>query len=94
MQTKLAIDLGEGEIVVETNLWVITLWERKFKRKASDLINGVGIEDLAFMAHEVCKQQKILVPAMLDDFIKKLVKLEPVEDTTVVPTEPAPSAED
>jgi hypothetical protein len=93
MQTKLAIDLGEGEIVVETNLWVITLWERKFKRKASDLANGVGIEDLAFMAHELCKQHKIVVPAMLDDFIKKLVKLEPVEETTVVPTEPALSAE-
>lgn len=93
MQTKLAIDIGDGETVLETNLWVLTLWERKYKRKASDLANGVGIEDLAFIAHELCKQHKIVVPAMLDDFIKKLVKLEPVEDTTTVPTDPAPTAE-
>ena len=94
MQTTLRVDLGEGPFDVTTNLWVITLWERKFRRKASDLANGVGIEDLAFMAYEACKQQGVVVPATLDGFIQKCVQLDPVNDETVIPTKPAPTVGD
>lgn len=93
MQITLEVDLGEGPFHVTTNLWVITLWERRFKRKASDLGAGVGIEDLAFMAYEACKQQSVIVPATLDGFIQKLVKLEPIDETRPVPTGAAPTDE-
>jgi len=90
MQLKLKINTGEGEYEVSTNLYVIVTWERKFKRKASDLASGgIGMEDLAFMAYEATKQQGITVPAMFDDFIKRLVTLEVVEAEGANPTEGA-----
>lgn len=91
MKLTLKVDLGEGPAVVETNLYITVLWERKYKRKASDLANGVGAEDLAFMAHEAMKLAKIAVPMMLDDFIKKIVTLEVVEQETANPTPEAPT---
>jgi len=90
MQLKLKINTGEGEYEVSTNLYVIVTWERKFKRKASDLASGgIGMEDLAFMAYEATKQQGITVPAMFDDFIKRLITLEVVEAEGANPTEGA-----
>ena len=41
----------KGETVeVSTSLLTVVAWERKFKRKASDMGNGMGIEDIAFLA--------------------------------------------
>lgn len=94
MKLALSVDLGEGPIRVETNLYTTVLWERKYKRKASDLANGIGVEDLAYMAHEALKAQKIVVPAMLDDFIKKIVNLEVVSSETANPTPGEPTAAD
>jgi hypothetical protein len=88
---SLKVDIGEGPIVVDTNLYITVLWERKYKRKASDLAQGVGAEDLAFMAHEAMKQAKIIVPAALDDFIKKIVVLEVAETEPANPTLEAPT---
>lgn len=31
-------------------------WERQSKRKISDLANGIGMEDLAFLAYNVLKR--------------------------------------
>lgn len=94
MRMALKVDIGEGPIVVETNLYITVLWERKYKRKASDLAQGVGAEDLAFMAHEAMKLAKITTPAMLDDFIKKIAVLEVVEVEAANPTQEAPTAGD
>lgn len=87
MKLTLKIDQGNGEYQVETNLYVIVTWERKYKRKASDIQTaGIGMEDLAFMAYEASKQAGVTVPAMLDDFIKRLVTLEVVEGEPATPT--------
>lgn len=91
MKMNLKVDIGEGPVIVETNLFITVLWERKYKRKASDLAQGVGAEDLAFMAHEAMKQAKIVVPAMFDDFIRKIVSLEVVDSETANPTLEAPT---
>jgi hypothetical protein len=93
MQLTMQIDLGNGPVIVKTNLMVIVNWERKYKRKASDIsTSGIGMEDLSFMAHEAAKISGIgQIPLMLDDFIKQLVSLEVVESETVNPTEAAPS---
>jgi hypothetical protein len=92
MQLTLQIDLGNGPAVVTTNLMVIVNWERKYKRKASQLADGgIGMEDLAFMAHEAAKISGITVPLMLDDFIKQLISLDVIEQEDTNPTEAAPT---
>jgi hypothetical protein len=52
----------------------------------SDLSNGIGMEDLAFMAFECCRQINLSVPAIFDDYIKRLVNIDVVEDEDVNPT--------
>lgn len=94
MKLHLRLDLGDGPIELVTNLMVIILWERKFKRKASDMANGIGMEDLAFMAYECCKISNVAVPPIFDDFIKRIVDLEVVSEETENPTPGAVLAED
>ena len=92
MQLTLQIDYGHGPVQVKTNLMVIVNWERKYKRKASQLADGgIGMEDLAFMAHESAKLAGLTVPLMLDDFIKQIVQLEVVNEEDTNPIEAAPS---
>jgi hypothetical protein len=79
MQLTLRVDQGEGPVEVSTNLFTIVSWERKFKRKASDMASGIGIEDLAFLAYEAQRSSGVTVPALLDDYIKSLQNLEVVE---------------
>ena len=93
MQLDIEVDLGEGPFTVTTNLWVIVQWERRFKRKASDLANGSGAEDIAYMAYEACKLHGVTVPAVFDDFLKRAKSITPAEVETPTPTAPAPTAE-
>ena len=79
MQLTLKVELADNTYTVTTNLYVVVAWERKFKRKASDMANGIGIEDLAYLAFEASKLNKIVVPAEFDNFIKQLVNIEVVE---------------
>jgi hypothetical protein len=92
MQISIEVDLGEGPFIVTTNLWVQIQWERKFKTKMSELANGVGMEDIAYMAYEACKTNGVVVPAVYDDFLRRAKSVELVEATTPVPTEPAVTA--
>lgn len=77
----------KGEIQeVTTTLGTIVAWERKFKRKASDMGNGMGIEDIAFLAFEASKTHKIVVPASFDEFLNQLDNIEVVTEETENPT--------
>ena len=93
MQLTLAVQTTDGDYTVTTNLGVIIAWERKFKRKISDLSNGIGMEDLAFMAFECCKQNGHTVPAIFDDYIKRLQAVEVVGTGSENPTEAAVTSE-
>ena len=87
MQITLKLDTGGGPYEVTTNLWCAVQWERKYKRKMSDLAQGIGAEDLAYLAFEASKLHGITVPVVFDDFIKKLVAMpEVVEQEDVNPT--------
>lgn len=79
MKLTLAVDLGEGPVQVATNLYVIVQYERKYKRKASEMASSIGYEDLLFLAYESCKVHGITVPVVFDDFIKRAVSIEVVE---------------
>lgn len=66
---------------VQTNLMTIVLWERKYKRKASDMASGIGVEDLAFMCYEASRLNGITVPSTLDTFINSLTNIEVIDQT-------------
>ena len=90
MQITLKLDIGDGPHQVTTNLWCAVQWERKYKRKMSDLAQGIGAEDLAYLAWEASKVHGITVPVVFDDFIKKLVAMpEVVEQEDSNPTQAA-----
>jgi hypothetical protein len=91
MQLTIRVDQGDGPTDVKTNLFTIVAWERKYKRKASDMGNGIGIEDLAYLAHQACQQNNVVVPIVLDDFIKSLILLEVVSDEPDRPILPVPT---
>ena len=91
MQLTLKVELPDNIYTVTTNLYVVVAWERKFKRKASDMANGIGIEDLAYLAFEASKLNKIVIPAEFDNFIKQLVNIEVVEQDEPSFTEAEPT---
>jgi len=86
MKLTLRVDQGDGPIDISTNLYTIVAWERRFKTKASKIAEGIGMEDLAFMAHTALMQNGIIVPVVLDDFIKKLTQLEVIDTEDENPT--------
>ena len=72
MKIRLQVTPIEGDpYECETNLFVVVAWERKFKRQASSLANGIGAEDLAFFAFESARAAGITTPLAFDEFIKK-----------------------
>lgn len=95
MKLTLRVEFLNGQqATVETNLWVITQWERKFKSKISALASGVGAEDLAFMAFEACRMANIETPLLFDDFIKKIDKVEVIDSDNPKATQEEPNAGD
>jgi len=86
MKLTLRVDQGDGPLEITTNLFTIVAWERRFKTKASKISEGIGMEDLAFMAHTALQQNGIVVPVVLDDFIKSIVLLEVVDNEPENPT--------
>lgn len=89
MLLTLKVELPDETYEVSTNLFVVVQWERRFKRKASDMANGVGVEDLAYLAWESAKAAKIVVPSAFDDYLKKLVNIEVVSKDPENPTQAA-----
>jgi hypothetical protein len=67
------------------------LWERRFKRKAADMANGIGVEDLLYLAWEASKQAKIVVPADFDTYCRQVTNVEVVEQEAQNPTQAAPT---
>ena len=43
---------------VTTTIATVAAWERKYKRRISDLQAGIGVDDLMFMAWHVLNTQK------------------------------------
>ena len=92
MKITIALDLGEGPFEVTTNLFVVVQYERKFKRKASDMANGVGAEDLLYLPYGSCKLHAVVVPVAFDDFIRKCQSIEVVSEEPENPTLAPPTA--
>jgi hypothetical protein len=89
MKITLQCDLGEGTFQVTTTLYSVVEWERKFKRRASEIAtSGIGVEDLAYLAYVTIKLQgNVVIPPVFDDFVKRLVSIDVVDDQDSRPTE-------
>lgn len=92
MQLTIRVDTGDGPQEVTTTLWAIVAWERKFKTKASKMSEGMGMEDLAYLAYESARAAKITVPAVFDDYLKRIVSLD-VVSSDERPTRGEPDAD-
>ena len=80
-------EVGGNVYEVTTSLPVVIAWERKFKRKASELANGnIGLEDMVFWAYESAKRCNIPVPLSLDAYIDKVEAVEVKDTDTAGPT--------
>ena len=94
MKLNLQVTMQDGNTFeVSPTLFTVVAWERKYKRKASDMANGVGLEDLAFLAHSAAIHAGLSVPMMLDDFIKKADSIEVVGQEPENPTAQALTAD-
>ena len=94
MQLTLKVKPIEGDAYeVVTSLYTIVAMERRFKIRASDLANGIAMEHLAFLAFEAAKHSGVTVPAVFDDFVKRLAGVEVVDTENGNPIEAAVSSE-
>ena len=92
MKIRLQVTPNEGDpYECETNLFVVVAWERKFKRQASSLGNGIGAEDLAYFAYESSKVAGVMVPLAFDEFIKKTKSIDVISEDAASFTEAAVS---
>jgi hypothetical protein len=91
MKLTLKVETATESYEVTTSLYNVVEWERRTKRKASELAGGVGYEDLAFLAYAASKTNSVTVPIVFDDFVKSLTNLEVVENAPENPTLPAPT---
>lgn len=89
MKLTLTVTMEDGnQFDVTTSLFTVVAWERKTKRKASELAAAIGVEDLAFLAHHAAINTGIALPIALDDFIKKCTSIEVAGVADANPTEP------
>jgi hypothetical protein len=80
MQLTLKATFNDGNTnTVTTNLSTVVAWERKYRRKASEMAQGVGVEDLAYLCYEATRAAGTTVPSNLDQFISSLASIEVVE---------------
>ena len=87
MQLTLKVTCEDKTETVTTNMMTIVMWERKYKKRASDLANGIGYEDLTFFAYEASKLAGLTVPVSLDDYAKTITLLEVVDNEPTNPTQ-------
>lgn len=75
MKAKLNIKTIQGEeIEVEALVPDFIAWERHSKRKISDLVNGIAMEDMAFLAHSALKRRENVKP--FDGWIMSIAEIE------------------
>ena len=91
MKIRMQVDTGTGPREVETTMWAVVQWERRFKVKASDMAKSMGVEDLAFLAYASEQAAGNSVPAVFDDYVKRIRSIELIGEETENPTQKAPT---
>ena len=77
---------------VTTTIATIAAWERKFKRRISDLQGGIGVDDLMFLAwHRLNTLKK--EPREYDAWLESVESFDVLEVAQTNPTVEAASAD-
>ena len=80
MQLRLKATFNDGTTnEVVTTLATVVAWERKYKHKASEMAQGIGVEDLAYLCYEATRASGTTVPGSLDQFISTLLSIDVLE---------------
>jgi hypothetical protein len=91
---KVAYRTPAGAVVEETVVTTLAdtaHWERKKKKTVRDMMNGIGIDDLAFMAwHRLVAMAK--ENRDYDTWLECVTDLDVIEEQSTNPTEAAASA--
>jgi hypothetical protein len=90
MKLQLEVTHDGIKSTCETSLVVLVEWERKYRKRASDLAGGFAIEDLAFLAWASMKRTEKL-PAF-DAWLEKLEQVDVVGTEDPNPTDAADTA--
>lgn len=91
MKLRLELDLGDGPVELVAGTHALVLWERKHSGRVFDLADALGLEDLCFLAYHGCLAAKVVVPAVFDDFLKRVEYVRPLGWVMPTPTRAAPS---
>ena len=79
MRAGIKITLNDNSIhEAVANVADFIAWERKYKRKASDLANGIGLEDLAYLAWSALKRTGE-TGADFDAFVADIAEVEAMD---------------
>tara|TARA_R110002126_G_scaffold104708_1_gene238557 strand:+ start:1242 stop:1529 length:288 start_codon:yes stop_codon:yes gene_type:complete len=81
MQLKMEAKYKDGTSkIVYTDLWCTILWERKFKRKMTKIIDeGFSGEEFVFLTYHALKNEGQTMPHDIDEFAKQLISCLPLE---------------
>lgn len=94
MQFTIRFQTDGDPVDVITTPWVVMLWERRYKTKATRIgTEGLGIEDLAYMAWEAAKCAGVVVPINFDGFAQNVRSIEVMTDDEARPTNAALSVD-
>lgn len=76
MQLQLKVTFASGDETAVTAIVAdFIAWEKYSKRKISDLANGAGMSDMAYLAYNVFKRGNPNIPDF-DTWVESLVSLE------------------
>lgn len=92
MQLRINYTTNAGDVHdVTTTPFSVMQWERKYQTKISRIADeGLGIEDLLYLAWEATKQAGTVAP--FDTWAASIKTIQTVPDPDARPTVPAPSA--
>lgn len=94
MKLRLEVDAGDGPLELVAGTYELVLWERRHSGRVFNIGDGLSLEDLCFLAYEASKRAKIVVPAVFDDYLKRVEYAKPLGWVMPTPTRPAPAGDD
>lgn len=94
MKLRLEVDAGNGVLELTAATYELVLWERRHAGKVFNIGDGLSLEDLCFLAYEASKRAKVVVPAVFDDYLKRVESVRPLGWVMPTPTQPAPAGDD
>ena len=94
MKLRLEVDAGDGPLELVAGTYELVLWERRHHGKVYEIGGNLSLEDLCYLAYEASKRAKVVVPAVFDDYLKRVESVRPLGWVVPTPTQPAAAGDD